>query len=85
MYIAMLHEIIDIALASREQGSEEMLSDEGCLEEGLDGELALYRMGRRNIFKFDRVFGMDSTQEQVYEDTKALIRSVLDGKSFRFS
>lgn len=32
------------------------------------------------MFKYDRVFGMDSTQEAVYEDTKALIRSVLDGK-----
>lgn len=51
----------------------------GCLEEGLEGELALYRAGRRAMFKFDRVFGMESNQAQVYEDTKALIRSVLDG------
>ena len=33
----------------------------------------------RKQYKFDKVFGPDSTQEQVYEDTKALIRSVLDG------
>ena len=34
---------------------------------------------QRKQYKFDKVFGPDSTQEQVYEDTKALIRSVLDG------
>ena len=51
----------------------------GCLEEGLEGELAIYQAGRRKMFKYDRVFGMESTQEAVYEDTKALIRSVLDG------
>jgi kinesin family protein C2/C3 len=37
------------------------------------------RGGGRKLFKYDRVFGPESTQEQVYEDTKALIRSVLDG------
>jgi len=53
----------------------------GCSEIGEDGELALYnpRTGVRKLFKYDRVFGSDSTQEQVYEDTKPLIRSVLDG------
>ena len=53
----------------------------GCAEIGEEGELAVYnpRGGARRLFKYDRVFGPDSTQEQVYEDTKALIRSVLDG------
>jgi hypothetical protein len=37
------------------------------------------RGGPRKLFKFDRVFGPESTQEEVYEDSKALIRSVLDG------
>lgn len=37
--------------------------------------------GTRKQFKYDKVFGPDSNQEQVYEDTKALIRSVLDGTS----
>lgn len=37
--------------------------------------------GSRKQFKYDRVFGPDSNQAQVYEDTKALIRSVLDGDS----
>ena len=55
----------------------------GCTELGEDGELALYnpRSGGRKQFKYDRVFGAGSTQEEVYEDTKALIRSVLDGES----
>ncbi len=39
------------------------------------------RGGQRKLYKFDKVFGIDSSQEQVYEDTKALIRSVLDGDS----
>ena len=34
----------------------------------------------RKQYKYDKVFGPESNQEQVYEDTKALIRSVLDGK-----
>ena len=51
------------------------------MEIGEEGELAVYnpRGGGRKLFKYDRVFGPDATQEQVYEDTKALIRSVLDG------
>ena len=32
-------------------------------------------------YKFDRVFGEESTQDDVYEETKPLIRSVLDGGS----
>ena len=35
--------------------------------------------GTRKQFKYDKVFGPESNQEQVYEDTQALIRSVLDG------
>ena len=34
----------------------------------------------RKQYKYDKVFGPESNQEQVYEDTKALIRSVLDGR-----
>ena len=48
---------------------------------GLQGEVALYhpKDGRRKTFSFDRAFGEGSDQVSVYEDTKALIRSVLDG------
>ena len=41
--------------------------------------LAHPRSNQRKQFKYDKVFGPSSTQEEVYEDTKALIRSVLDG------
>ena len=56
----------------------------GCTQLGEDGELALYnpRSGARKQFKYDRIFGSESTQEEVYEDTKALIRSVLDGEGY---
>lgn len=56
----------------------------GCSEVGEEGELAVYnpRGGARKLYKFDKVFGTDSTQEEVYEDTKALIRSVLDGQPY---
>ena len=32
-----------------------------------------------HAFKFDRVFGEDSNQDEVYQETQPLIRSVLDG------
>ena len=56
----------------------------GCVDVGLEGDMALYdpMKGRRKIYKYDKVFGVDSTQQEVYEDTKALIRSVLDGRFF---
>lgn len=58
----------------------------GCSEVGEEGELAVYnpRGGARKLYKFDKVFGTDSTQEEVYEDTKALIRSVLDGQPYTY-
>ena len=49
---------------------------------GLQGEVALYnpKNGQRKTFSFDKAFGEGSDQVSVYEDTKALIRSVLDGE-----
>ncbi|KAL0922652.1 hypothetical protein M5K25_006654 [Dendrobium thyrsiflorum] len=40
-----------------------------------------HKQGRdaRKIFSFNRVFGMNSTQAEVFADTKSLIRSVIDG------
>ena len=57
------------------------LASAGCAEVGLQGEVALYhpKDGRRKTFSFDKAFGEGSGQASVYEDTKALIRSVLDG------
>eukprot|EP00891_Asterochloris_glomerata_P003861 jgi/Astpho2/3861/e_gw1.00062.13.1_t len=56
-------------------------ADHSCVDAGVEGEVAISnpRNLLRKQYKFDKVFGPDSTQEQVYEDTKALIRSVLDG------
>ncbi|GIL69220.1 hypothetical protein Vretimale_12657 [Volvox reticuliferus] len=52
----------------------------GCLNLGMEGELAVYdKAGERKVYRFDRVFGGQSTQEEVYEDVQALIRSVMDG------
>ncbi|KAJ6387248.1 hypothetical protein OIU78_017040 [Salix suchowensis] len=53
---------------------------------GENGELAVVNPSkqvkdRRRNFKFNKVFGPDSTQEEVYSDTQPLIRSVLDGYS----
>lgn len=42
-------------------------------------QLAINNRGQRKVFTFDRVFDGEATQEAVYEDTKPLIRSVLDG------
>ena len=44
-------------------------------------QLAIYNRGQRKVFTFDRVYDAGATQEDVYEDTKPLIRSVLDGAS----
>ncbi|KAL9375048.1 hypothetical protein Peur_031927 [Populus x canadensis] len=53
---------------------------------GEHGELAVVNPSkqgkdRRRNFKFNKVFGPDSTQAEVYSDTQPLIRSVLDGYS----
>ncbi|MEW5299266.1 MAG: hypothetical protein WDW36_002299 [Sanguina aurantia] len=56
-------------------------SASGCMCLSVDGELAILDKagGRPQVFKYDRVFGEDSTQEEIYSDTQPLIRSVLDG------
>jgi len=37
------------------------------------------KAGREKSFNFDSVFGPDSTQDQVFEDTRRLIQSAIDG------
>jgi kinesin family protein C2/C3 len=53
-----------------------------CVDVGMDGDLAIYdaQHGSRRVFKVDRVFDQQMTQQLVYEDTQPLIRSVLDGE-----
>jgi hypothetical protein len=48
----------------------------------MEGDLAVYDLqnGAKRVFKVDRVFGADTDQLAVYEDTQPLIRSVLDGR-----
>jgi len=53
-----------------------------CVEVGTEGEVAIQNTkgnDKRKIFKFDKVFEMGSTQDEVYSETQPLIRSVLDG------
>jgi kinesin family member C2/C3 len=55
-------------------------NSETCVDIGNDRELATYDLkNERKIWKFDRVFGTESSQAEVYADTQPLIRSVLDG------
>jgi kinesin family protein C2/C3 len=54
-----------------------------CTEVGEEGELAVHDPSGNlepRIYRFDKIFKETSTQEEVYEDTQPLIRSVLDGK-----
>lgn len=51
---------------------------------GENGDIMIvnpYKQGKdaRRIFTFNKVFGTNATQEQIYGDTQPLIRSVLDG------
>lgn len=52
---------------------------------GEEGALCCYshKHAKWHDFKFDRVFGEASEQEQIYDETKPLIRSVLDGAGAR--
>ena len=43
------------------------------------GQCLLEYNGANNDFKFDRVFGQDSTQESVFDEVKNFVQSALDG------
>jgi Microtubule binding len=43
-------------------------------------QLAIDVRGQQKLFKYDSVFGDRASQAQVYEKTKPLVRSVLDGE-----
>ena len=62
-------------ISAREQESSKK-SVASCTS---DSELSLCTGGKMSMFSFDRVFGQDSTQEDVFEETGPLVVSVLDG------
>ena len=45
----------------------------------LENKVTVLQKGKKRRFEFDRVFGPASSQAEVFEDTKPLIRSVVDG------
>jgi len=49
---------------------------------GEEGTLNVFsqKHNKWHNFRFDRVFGEGSTQDDVYAETQPLIRSVLDGR-----
>jgi kinesin family protein C2/C3 len=56
-------------------------TSENVVEVGEEGALAVYsaKHSKWHQFQFDRVFGENSTQKDVWSETKPLVRSVLDG------
>jgi kinesin family protein C2/C3 len=44
-----------------------------------DFSCTLVNRGRAKLFEFDRVFSPASTQAEVFEDTKRLVQSAVDG------
>ncbi|GFS07053.1 kinesin-like protein, partial [Elysia marginata] len=44
-----------------------------------DGVVKVSNKGRMHQFDFDKAFGIDSTQSQVFEEVSSLVRSSLDG------
>eukprot|EP01024_Parvocaulis_polyphysoides_P032176 TRINITY_DN2888_c1_g1_i1.p1 TRINITY_DN2888_c1_g1~~TRINITY_DN2888_c1_g1_i1.p1 ORF type:complete len:742 (+),score=171.34 TRINITY_DN2888_c1_g1_i1:296-2227(+) len=52
-----------------------------CLDIGGERDIAIYNPANdaRKQFQFDQIFGPESTQEHIYEETQGLIRCVLDG------
>jgi hypothetical protein len=51
------------------------------MQPGEEGKLHVFsqKHNKWHDFKFDKVFGEGSTQDEVYAETQPLIRSVLDG------
>ncbi|XP_021351987.1 kinesin-like protein KIN-14E isoform X4 [Mizuhopecten yessoensis] len=53
---------------------------DNCLKFPSDQDIvALHPQQGKKMFTFDRVFGVDSTQEQVFADTKPIVSSCVDG------
>lgn len=62
-------------LSASEQGTQ-------CCHAGKEGEVIVTdptKDNQKKVFQFDEVYNTDSTQAKVFEDTRPLITSVLDG------
>ncbi|KAJ8302055.1 hypothetical protein KUTeg_021042 [Tegillarca granosa] len=53
---------------------------ENCLKFPTDQDIvAIHPQTGKKLFSFDKVFAMDATQEQIFDDTKPIITSCVDG------
>ena len=61
---------------------EQFGSETACVSFPGNNEIKVYNeKNREKSWEFDEVFGLDSTQEDVYKDVADLVISVLDGYS----
>ncbi|KAH3772055.1 hypothetical protein DPMN_173387 [Dreissena polymorpha] len=63
----------------REDGSGSQAEDIVTLDQDDSGVLYINSKGRTQTFDVDRVFGEGSTQQEVFDEVKALITSCIDG------
>lgn len=54
-------------------------SETAVAPSALENTVTVLSKGKKRRFEFDKVFGPASTQTEVFEDTKPLVRSVIDG------
>jgi kinesin family protein C2/C3 len=54
-------------------------SETSIAPSNFENKVTVLQKGKKRRFEFDRVFSPASTQAEVFEDTKPLIRSVIDG------
>ena len=63
-----------------EKGLESFGADTVCVSFPDEGQVKVVNEKQREkIWEFDNIFGVDSSQQQVYEEVSDLITSVLDG------
>lgn len=63
----------------KEDGGGKMAANVVSFDEDDDGVLGVFSKGSTKLFEMDKVFTSASTQQQVFEEVKALIVSCIDG------
>lgn len=63
----------------KEDGSGQQAEDIVALDQDDDGVLYVNSKGRTQSFEVDKVFGERSSQQQVFDEVKALVTSCIDG------